>query len=315
MDGISALDPAAQEAIDWEVRLRSGEVSQEERDAFTAWRHADPAHEEAWTRLQQRLGRLSALRGTSGVAVRKALDEPSRNRRRLVKAGAGVAAAVLAGVGTRQLVSAWALDADYHNGHAAPQRIALDGDIPVTAGAAARVYAGERAQGDIYLAAGQIATDAGRRGYQPLVVTTRDGMVRAERARVSVDVLRLHTVVAVQGGDAVLTVHQGRRLRVPDGSAWSLSAGQIARMPETSADIFSWTRGTLVVLDRAVPDVVETLGRYFGGYIRFPQAALSRRVSGVFPLNDVEGALQQLAESLGFSLKLYGNVLAVATQA
>ncbi|KER69977.1 histidine kinase [Burkholderia cepacia] len=314
MDGISALDPAAQEAIDWEVRLRSGEVSQEERDAFTAWRHADPSHEEAWTRLQQRLGRLSALQGTSGAAVRRALNEPSRGRRRLVKSGAGVAAAVLAGVGARQLISVWSLDADYYNGHATPQRIALDGGIPVTAGAAARVYAGDHAQGDIYLAAGQIATDTGRPGYQPTVVTTRDGMVRTERSRVSVDVLRLHTVVAVEGGDAVLAVHQGHRLRVPDGSVWSLSAGRIERMPETSADIFSWTRGALVVLDRPVPDVVETLGRYFSGYIHFPSVALSRRVSGVFPLSDVEGALQQLAESLGFSLKLYGNVLAVATQ-
>lgn len=314
MNENSTLDPAVQEAIDWEVRLRSGEISQEERNAFKAW-CANPAHQDAWTRLQQRLGRLSPLQGTSGEAVQRALDEPSRTRRRLVKLGAGGAAVVLAGIGTRQLVSAWSLDADYHNGNTAPQRIALDGSIPVTAGAAARVYTREREPGDIYLAAGQIATEAGRPSGRPTVVTTRDGIVTTERARVSVDVLRLHTVVAVQGGDAVVTGHQGRRLRVPDGSAWSLSAGEITRMPETSADIFSWTRGTLVVLDRAVPDVVETLGRYFSGYIRFPATALSRRVSGVFALDDVEGALQQLAESLGFSLALYGNVLAVATQA
>jgi transmembrane sensor len=315
MDRNFTLDPATQEAIDWEVRLRSGEVTQEERDAFTAWRSADPAREEAWTRLQQRLGRLGALQGASGVAVRRALEEPTRGRRRLLKAGGGGAAVLLAGIGTRRLVSAWSLDADYQNGRVNSQRIVLGGDLQVMAGAAARVYVDGRTRGDIYLAAGQIAVEVDRRGYQPIVVTTRDGVVHTESARVSVDVLRLHTIVAVQGGDAVLAVQHGRLLRVPDGSAWSLSGGKIAHMPETSADIFSWTQGSLVVLDRAVPDVVETLGRYFDGYIRFPEGALSRRVSGVFSLNDVKGALQQLAESLGFSLKLYGNVLAVATQA
>ncbi|HDV6327624.1 TPA: DUF4880 domain-containing protein [Burkholderia cenocepacia] len=315
MNGNSTLDPVAQEAIDWEVRLRSGEISQAERDAFLAWRRADPAHEEAWARLQQRLGRLGPLQGTSSTAVRRALDEPSRHRRRWLKAGAGLGGLVLAGIGTRQLISTFSLDADYHNGDVVPQRVQFDGSVSVTAGAATRVYTHARDQADLYLAAGQVATDPARAGYQPVVVTTRDGLVRTERARVSVDVLRLHTVVAVQGGDAVLAVPHGRRLRVPDGSAWSLSGGQITRMPETSADIFSWTRGTLVVLDRAVPDVIETLGRYFGGYIRFPEAALSRRVSGVFPLDDAPAALRQLAESLGFSLNLYGNMLAVATAA
>jgi len=255
------------------------------------------------------------LQGTSSEAVRRALDEPSRHRRRLLKAGAGLGGIVLAGIATRQLVSTFSLDADYHNGDVVPQRVQFDGNVSVTAGAATRVYTRAREQADLYLAAGQVATDPNRAGHQSVVVTTRDGTVRTERARVSVDVLRLHTVVAVQGGDAVLAVPHGRRLRVPDGSAWSLSGGQIARMPETSVDIFSWTRGTLVVLDRAVPDVIETLGRYFGGYIRFPEAALSRRVSGVFPLDDAPAALRQLAESLGFSLNLYGKMLAVATPA
>lgn len=314
MNGVAELDPVAQEAVDWEVRLRAGDIAQEERKEFEAWRREDPSHEEAWARLQERLSRLGALQGASGVAVRRALDEPSHARRRLVKAGAGAAAAVLVGVGSRQLITTYSLNADYHNGNTSPERISLGDRTPVTVGASARMYTDGRPQGDVYLASGQIATGDDSRHYQPVVVTTRDGVVRTKGARLSVDVLRLHTVVAVQGGDATLSALNEQRVRVPDGSVWSLSSGRIARMPETSSAIFSWTHGTLVVLDRPVPDVVETLGRYYSGYIRFPRAALSRRVSGVFPLNDVEAALRQLAEGLGFSLKLYGNVLAVATE-
>ncbi|MBN3809460.1 DUF4880 domain-containing protein [Paraburkholderia sp. Ac-20347] len=310
-----ALDRAAQEAIDWEIRLRDDRITAAEREAFDAWLRTDQAHEDAWARLQERLGRFGALQGSSSDAVRRALDVPSRGRRRALKAGVGVATAVLAAVGTREMVKAFALDADYRNGRAAQQRISLSDETPLTVGASTRLYTADQGQGHVYLAAGQLATDQSRTHWQPIVVTTRDAAISTEGARVSVDVLRLHTVVAVEGGDALLSVHAGKRVLIPDGSAWSVSAGKIARLPETSADIFSWTQGALVVLDRPFSDVVETLQRYYSGYIRFPESAYRRRVSGVFSLGDIEAALSQLAESLGFSLRCYGRVLAVATEA
>jgi len=313
-DDVPTFDSAVQEAIEWEVTLRDGDVSSEEQAQFEAWRLADPLHEAAWARLQSRLGRFSALEGASGTAVRRAINEPSPTRRRMLKIGAGVAAGVLAGVGTRELIKVFALDADYHNGSAAPERVALNYGIPVTLGVSTRIYVpNDQPRGNIFLASGQIATGF-RSGPTDLVaVATRDGMVQASCAKLSVDALRLHTVVAVKGGDAILTDRRGGRVMAADGTAWSLSSERIKRMPETSDDIFAWTSGTLVVLDRAVPDVVETLGRYFKGYIRFPSAALSRRVSGVFPLDDIEGSLRQLAEGLGLTLNFYGKALAIAT--
>jgi transmembrane sensor len=315
MDASSPLDSAAKEAIDWEVKFRSGEITQAECEAFAQWRDSDPAHRDAWTHLQDRLDRLRPLQAASGAAVRRALDQPSRSRRRLAKAGAGLAVAALTVAGLRRLVGGLSLDADYQNRNTAPQRIALDDSVSATAGADARVYLGDRARGEVFLAAGQIAIDGSKRHDRSIVVATRDGVVSAQYARLSVDVLSRHTVVAVQGGDALLTGRGGVRERASDGSAWSLSPNGITRMPETSADIFSWTRGRLVVLDRAVPDVLETLGRYFKGYIHFPGDALSRRVSGIFPLDDVETSLHQLAESMGFTLNIYRNVLVIASRA
>lgn len=313
-DDVSTLDVAVQEAIEWEVTLRGGDASSDERARFESWRLADPSHEAAWARLQARLGRFSALEGASGAAVQRAVDEPSHTRRRLLKIGTGVAAGVLAGVGTRKLVKVFALDADFHNGNAAPEHVALNDGVRLTLGASTRIYVpGRRPQGDIFVASGQIATGALAAAGSPVAVGTRDGMVQTSTARLSVDALRMHTVVAVQGGDAILTDRSGGRVKAVDGTAWSLSSHRIQRMPETSSDIFAWTTGTLVVLDRAVPDVVETLGRYFKGYIHFPNAALNRRVSGVFPLDDVEASLRQLAEGLGLTLNFYGKSLAIAT--
>jgi transmembrane sensor len=310
----ATLDAAALAAIDWEVRLRDPEVTSKEREQFDDWRRANPVHEDAWVRLQARLDSFRSLKGASAAAVQRALQEPSHTRRRMLKAGVGVAAGIIVGVGTRELVSHYSLDADYRNGSVAPKTLALNDGVPVTLGASTRLYGsdGQRREG-FYLASGQIATGLTTGVTSPFVVMTRDGMVQTEGARLSVEALQLHTVVAIRGGDAVLCARGVSRVRAPDGTAWALSNGRITQMPETSTEIFSWTRGTLVVLDRPVPDVVETLGRYFRGYIRFPKSAMSRRVSGVFPLNDVEAALRQLAEGLGLSLDVYGKVFAVVS--
>ncbi|MDN7590827.1 DUF4880 domain-containing protein [Burkholderia seminalis] len=314
--GAATVDSCAEEAIQWEVRLRAEDATQQDRDGFEAWRRADPAHEAAWIRLQEGLARFASLRNAPGSAVRSALNEPSRARRRMLKAGAGVGALALAAIGTRELVRAYSLDADYHNGDLTPQAVALKDGTPIVLGASARVYwAQDGARGDVYLASGPILTSPATTNRSPFAVRTRDGTAITSRARLSVDALRYHTVVAVQGGDATLATPRGGSVRIADGSVWSLSPGRIARMPETAADIFAWSRGTLVVLDRPLPDILETLGRYYGGYIRFPQAALARRVSGVFPLNDAEAALHQLANGLGLSLAVYGKVLAVASEA
>lgn len=313
-NGEAALDPVVRQAIEWEIRIRGKDLAPGERDRFDGWRRADPAHEHAWARLQGRLSKLDALQSASGPAVRHALHEPSHNRRRLLKAGVGAAAVALAGIGTRRLVKVYSLDADFHNSSASPERTVLASGTPLTLGAGARVYAQpDRAAGELYLASGQIVTGNSVASQRQIAVSTRDGMVRTAGARLSVEVLSLHTVVAVKGGNALLSAHDGARIQAVDGSVWSISSGRTTPMPETSDDIFSWTRGTLVVLDRAVPDVLETLGRYFRGYIQFPERVLSRRVSGVFHLNDVEAALRQLAETLELALHLYGGAVAVAS--
>jgi transmembrane sensor len=312
--GYTALDAVSKAAIEWEVKLRDSEMTVSDRSQFDAWLRANPSHEDAWVRLQSRLGRLSPLKDAPASAVSKALREPSHARRRILKAGAGAAVGILAGIGTRELVSHYSPSADYRNENVAPEKLALNNGVPLTLGASTRLYRTDQHHSEgFYLASGQIATGVAGGMAPSLQVSTRDGTVRARGAQLSVDALQLHTVVAIQGGDAILSVRGGSAVKAPDGSAWALAKGRAIRMPETSDDIFSWTRGTLVVLDRAVPDVVETLGRYFHGYIRFPESAMSRRVSGVFPLSDVEAALRQLAEGLGLSLGVYGKVLAVAS--
>jgi transmembrane sensor len=48
------LDPVSEQAIDWMVRLRAGTPTAAMQERFNAWLAMDPAHAQAWARLQER---------------------------------------------------------------------------------------------------------------------------------------------------------------------------------------------------------------------------------------------------------------------
>lgn len=50
------LDPVSEQAIDWMVRLRAGKPDAALQARFNAWLAMDPAHAQAWEKLQERLG-------------------------------------------------------------------------------------------------------------------------------------------------------------------------------------------------------------------------------------------------------------------
>ena len=57
------LDPVSEQTIDWMVQLRAGTPDAMLQERFNAWLAKDPAHVQAWDKLQQRLsGSFSALR-------------------------------------------------------------------------------------------------------------------------------------------------------------------------------------------------------------------------------------------------------------
>ncbi|HEY9274300.1 FecR/PupR family sigma factor regulator, partial [Achromobacter sp.] len=56
------IDPQALDgAVEWFLRLTSGAVSQADREAWQAWRQADPEHERAWQRTEALTRRFEAL--------------------------------------------------------------------------------------------------------------------------------------------------------------------------------------------------------------------------------------------------------------
>lgn len=85
-------DPLVEEAIQWMVRLQSGETTEQERRALEHWLSTSPRHEAAFQKISQGLSPLreSPWRSRSGDQLLSAMRAPS-GRRQFLRASLALA--------------------------------------------------------------------------------------------------------------------------------------------------------------------------------------------------------------------------------
>ena len=90
-------DPLVEEAIQWMVRLQSGETTEQERRALEHWLSTSPRHEAAFQKISQGLSPLreSPWRSRSGDQLLSAMRAPS-GRRQFLRASLALAGLALA---------------------------------------------------------------------------------------------------------------------------------------------------------------------------------------------------------------------------
>lgn len=227
--------------------------------------------------------------------------------------------AVLAGTGGDPLL---ALQADHRSAVGGAQDLALPDGSRVRLGAdsAVAIHFSEDErrvdllQGEALFEAAPVRRDLAQGERRPFVVAAAQGRTRALGTRFIVERLATHTrVTGVEHQVAVALDAAPQRAAV-------LSPGQVARYDDqgvTAVDapaidaVSARERGLLVFERAELADVVARLNRYHAGRIAIHGEALAqRRVSGVFPARDIDGALQSIADELGAkALRLPGLVL------
>jgi transmembrane sensor len=310
-----SMDPV-KAAIAWEVHLRSGEVTAEDRSDFNAWRAASPANENAWNALQTKLKPVQTLASRHPAAGREALLTSDESRRRALRAGLGgtLGLAACAFFGYR-VVHQFGYDAQFRTGTAQQESIALNSNIGALLEAGTSVYAQSGLQEASWrINSGRMLIDA-LHNQQLFSVMSDQGRVQARNARFSIGVFDTDTVVAMDQGHGILTLRDGATRPIAQGEVVSFSAATVERVSESISAAMAWTSGLLVASDESVGDVVSVLRRYRHGVIRVSSDAAQRHVSGVFSLKDPNGALQQLADSLSLKIQTYGNFLVLISDA
>lgn len=308
--GGPAPDPAVlAEAARWFVLLASGEASEADRGRWRAWRAADPRHEAGWQRAEAAMAVFSGIPQTQAQASREALERRqvlNRQRRRVLGGLAGVLLAGFVGwQGWRREEGA----ADQYTAIGERREVILaDGSLlhldthtAVDIDFSARARLVHLRRGRVLIATAPAAAGgAAQGGSAPFMVQTAEGRVQALGTRFTVRQDEGSTEVAVL--EARVAIHAG----AATGTAPVLAAGQAARFDRrgvlaqraTGRGDGAWAKGMLVADDMPLGEFIAELARYRAAPLHCDPAVRALRISGTYPLADVDRALAVLADTL-----------------
>ncbi|SIS13109.1 FecR family protein [Pseudomonas putida] len=312
-----ALDRVSEQAIDWMVELRAATPDPALLQRVRLWLQQDPAHQQAWNRLEQHLGHpfaaLLALDQRSpgqAAEARRLLMQPTRSRRDVVgvMASLGLFGAALWGGWRSDTTQGWL--ADLHTGLGERRNFTLaDGSrLSLNSASAVDVQfdAGQRL---LVLRHGELLIQVARDPLRPLRVRTAQGQVQALGTRFLVSQEQDATRVVVLQHSVRASLANGQWAELQQGQAALLRNNTIERLTGEQQQRAAWLEGRLEVLDQPLHVVIDALRPYQRGYIRLAPAARDLRVQGVFHLDQPQQAFKALAEALPISVQRYGQWL------
>lgn len=295
------------EAIDWIVRLESGDPGGQDRVAFEDWRNRSPAHAAAADEaaaLLRGVGQGAAAQDYRmiGDALRMAPNDRRARIGRRAFLGGGLAAAVAGSmIGSGFFGPASRMLADYGTGVGERRRVRLaDGSTAWlnTASALSVDFSGRDRR--LTLHAGEALFDVAHDRTRPFIVQAGEGEARAlgtvysVRRRDGVSDVAVSTgAVEVRNGSDAARVQAGQRLSFGQGIIGAIHAADPAAMT-------AWVRGKMIFNRRSVAEVMAEMERYHHGRIVVLGDRLrDLRISGVFPLDDPDRLFRSVAAMAG----------------
>lgn len=287
-------------AIAWQLSLDGG-GSALEREEFAKWHAAHEEHARAWRQLGMLDQRFSMAAGPARSALLQSRDGL---RRRVRKLGRGVASLVLvAGLalfaGERYLpVDYWLADQRTATGEQRTLRLTDGTLINLNTHSALDVRFDEQ-QRRIVLQEGEILIQTGHNDNRPFIVETRDGRMRALGTRFLVKREDQGTRLGVLQSAVAARAQDGQDEHIfKEGQQVLMRRDGLDPLPHLALGADAWTRGMLVVDNARLGDLVMELGRYRHGHLGVAPELADLRISGSFPLQDTDLALNALLPTL-----------------
>jgi transmembrane sensor len=289
-------------AISFAVRLNSGHADAAEHDACRRWREADAEHERVWRQVQAIETDLRTVAGSVAASALRAA--PGRGRRQVLAMLA--LGAVGAGATLAWRDGAWErMGADYRSGVGERRRYAL------AAGAELWLNTDSAVRGDpggrrLTLLAGELRMDTGPDAAWE--VRTRQACFTGTQARFLLRQTADATLLELLRGDLRIAPLRGRETVAEPGARYRVSDHDARREPSAPFDADGWANGVLTVRGMRLADFLEELSRYQRGWISCDPAVADLRVSGVFLLDDLPGALDTLGRALPMRIQRYAGL-------
>lgn len=296
MSEMRAPDAIAQQAIEWLVHLHSGEMTQEERLVFERWRDANPAHDLACRKIEHSLGSMPRL--ASQPALRETLRKGG-SRREFLRTALTIAAVASAGgwIYDRQSPVA-GLFADMHTRTSERRTTRLSDGTLLTMNARTRLDldfgSGRR---NIRLLSGQIYIEASQSPL-PLLISTSEGQLKADAGIFTASSRDGTTRIAALSQPALVTAGVAAAFTLPAQSGVDIRDQRITPRTISASAESAWINGFVEINDQPLGSLIEALRDYRAGVIRLSPEAAKLRVSGIFPLDNTDFALEAVAQTL-----------------
>lgn len=289
------------EAADWLVQLHSGQTTPDERQAFEHWRTRSPAHAAAWQRAERVLRTFEHLPSGTARSTLKQLQKPAR-RQVLRALGVLCAASPAAWVAWREVPwSSWRAEWRTASGEQRSLRLS-DGTQLLLNTATAVDLLFTQHERRIIVRAGEVLITTGKDpdyASRPFLVQTREGTVRAIGTRYSVQLEQASTRVRVFEGAVEVAPFEATRplvLHAGEQTVFHRHGAQPAQPVDPSAA--AWEYGMFVARDIRLVDLIAELSRYRRGILRCDPDCADLRVSGAFPVSDIDASLALLRKTL-----------------
>ena len=300
------------DALDWIVRLKAGEPTRADVEAFKLWRSQDPAHEEAlktavrvWRNAGQAAQAL-AEEDVSGEGRSSSHGVQHHQMARRAFLGGGIAAAVAATYAAVEppfglWPSLQELSADFRTAKGERRKVDLTSGVSMElntqTSVAMRPVSNEV---EIELISGEASVAADRPTSSPLGMVAATGRITATRADFNVRCLDGIVSVACLGG-AVDVEQGGKTVRVESGEQVTYSSAGIAQVHKIDVEqVVAWQSGLLIFRDRSLGRVVDEVNRYRPGKIIITNADMrSRVVNGTFQIDQLENFVAQVQQLFG----------------
>ncbi len=297
---------ALREAAQWFAQLCASPDDPALEQRWQAW-HGDRAeHRWAWERLaslQTRIGQVPQQLGWQ-VMEQVSLQGGGVSRRNLL--GGLVLGGGLAALGWQGYSSApvWMADLRTGTGEQRRQRLS-DGTLLVLDTATAVDVAFDGTTRLLILRGGNLHVTTGK-DPRPLIVRSAQGDLRALGTRFAVQQLEAGTRLSVyEHAVAVRPGSQASETVVASGNEVFIDGHGVSPTRRLRAEDEAWSQGRLIVDGWSLAQLLAELQRYRPGYLGCAPQVARLRVSGTYPLDDIDLALQAVELSLPVRLQRY----------
>jgi transmembrane sensor len=300
------------EAIDWFVRLRADNSTDQDQAELAAWLILNESHQAAFNKVKLRWQSMDVLKKDDvPVPVTRTVSDRAQSPT-LVRWGIATAA-MLAVVS----VAAWLTfdtNQTYTTAMGEQQRVLLaDGSsVHLNTNTVIKVVMSPD-QRKIILKKGEVLCDVAENPDRPFTVVAGETVVVALGTRFSVYRAPVNTLITVVEGRVSVTPNSSR---INDGSSRQMvvSTGEqvivprdpsIAQSPTPVARpiiFLGWDKGLLVFDQTPLDEVVNEIARYFPGKLQLGSDVPDQPVTGTFKLRDRNVLLETLSKA--YSLKV-----------